>query len=76
MRFYLSLSCQECDNEVRYGPTLTLDTHRGLPVVPVEVVEQTNFVCDRCDTQNWTGEVELISMPPDVDEDEEDVDVD
>lgn len=59
MRFYLSLTCDECENEVYVGVVITLHEHRGLPVVPIDVFTQETFVCDHCGTRHDTGDVNV-----------------
>jgi hypothetical protein len=69
VRFYVSLDCEGCQNQVYYGPVLTLDEHRELPVVDAHVATATNFTCDHCGVQNWTGELDVYSEDGDVDDD-------
>lgn len=80
MRLYLSMECDECENEF-YQLVFVLQEHRGLPVVPWTIAEQSRFVCPRCDTVHYTGDTDLhvergTGVDEDVDEDEENTDDD
>lgn len=73
MRLYLSMECDECENEF-YQLTLVLQEHRGLPVVPWTIAEQSRFVCPRCDTVHYTGDTDLYverGTKTDVDDDDD-----
>jgi len=71
--YYLVAECQNCDEEIFYGPCGTTLEHDGLPVVPYDVATQTNFTCDRCGADNYTGDFEIFSEggtdPDDLDSD-------
>lgn len=76
--YYLVVDCGNCDEEIFYGPCGTTLEHRGLPVLPFDTAAQTNFVCDRCGADNYTGDFEIETEggtdPDDLDEDESDDD--
>lgn len=59
--FYLSLTCGNCDEEVLYGPCATTMEHRGLPVIPFDLLAQSQVLCDYCGADNYTGEFEIHS---------------
>jgi len=60
MIFYLSVYCQECDEEILYGPCGTTIAHNDIPVIPFDMGAQTNFECDKCGANNYTGDFELF----------------
>jgi len=62
VRFYLTVDCEVCGEAVYYGPVLVLDEHRGLPTIPVDVVEHTRFECGRCGRETVTGELPVFSF--------------
>lgn len=57
--FHLSAYCRNCDEEIIYGPCVTTIEHSGLPVIPFDMAAQSNFQCDHCGADNYTGEFEI-----------------
>lgn len=55
--FYLSMCCDNCDEEIIDGPNITLESHRDLPVIPFDIAAQSRFVCPECGTVNYTGDL-------------------
>lgn len=61
MYFYPTLNCAECDNEIYWGPCVTLiETDDGLPVIPLDIGAQ-QITCPDCGTNNYTGDVEILT---------------
>jgi hypothetical protein len=75
MRFYLTATCGNCDEDIAYGPCLTLVEYDGLPAISYDMAAQQNFYCEHCRANNYTGDFEMFTEggdePPDEDEDEE-----
>lgn len=81
MRFYLTMRCESCDNDMHYGPIMSLldHHHRGLPVVDADLIEQTRVDCDRCGARHYVGDFDVFVEQADVEDEtetEEDVDDD
>lgn len=54
MKFYLSMECGHCGEDILYGPVLCLTSHAGLPVVPFDIAAGETFTCDHCGTEHHT----------------------
>lgn len=61
MRFYLTAQCANCDEDIVYGPCMTLIEHEGLPAIPFDMASQTSFECEACGQSSYTGDFELLS---------------
>jgi hypothetical protein len=73
--FYLTLDCENCNKEIRWGPVMAFDEHQGLPAIPYDVAAQTRFDCEDCGAANYTGDFELYAeggRDPEDDEDDGD----
>jgi hypothetical protein len=80
--FYLSMECENCEEEMFYGVCVTTEEHQGLPSIPYDMASQSKFVCKSCDAQHFTGDfddihveggVDPVSLHLDNDEDESEV---
>lgn len=56
IRFYLSMECHECEEDMFLGPVGTTITHNGLPVLPYDFASQESFCCDNCGTEHILGD--------------------
>lgn len=56
IRFYLSMECHMCEEDMFLGPVATTITHNGLPVVPYDFASQESFCCDNCGTEHFLGD--------------------
>lgn len=84
--FYLSMDCQNCDEEILHGLCVTTMEHRDRlgnpsPVIPYDMASQTRFDCPRCGARNYTGDFDDIHVeggtdPSDLDDEEEENDDD
>lgn len=77
--FYLSMDCENCEEEMFYGICMTTEEHMGLPSIPYDMASQTKFVCKRCDAQHFTGDFDDILVeggadPGTLDDDDEEED--
>lgn len=48
MAFYLAVDCPQCDSVNYHGLCVTTLTHRGYPVVPLDVGMATSYDCAGC----------------------------
>lgn len=64
-RFYLSMECHECEEDMFLGPAGTTITHNGLPVVPYDFASQESFHCDNCGTEHILGDFDYLVEPGD-----------
>lgn len=71
--FWLSMACENCDTDMYEGLTLTLDRHRGYPVIPFDIAAQTVFRCARCGASSYTGDFDDVHVEggSDVSDDDE-----
>lgn len=56
IRFYLSMECDKCEDDMFLGPVATTITHNGLPVMPYDFASQESFCCDNCGTEHILGD--------------------
>lgn len=59
--FYLSITCQSCDEGILYGPCITTIEHEGLAVIPYDMAAQSSFTCSNCGASNYTGDFEILT---------------
>jgi hypothetical protein len=59
---YIAVECanDDCDATIMYG-LLTLDEHRGCPVVGYDTAATTSFPCPECGKTTYTGELETMT---------------
>lgn len=60
--FYLSMDCENCEEEILYGPCGTTEEHRGLPVIPFDMASQSKFECERCNAKHFTGDFDDVHV--------------
>jgi len=60
-RFYLSMECQNCAEDMFLGPVATTITHNGLPVMPYDFASQESFTCDNCGTEHVLGDFDYVA---------------
>jgi hypothetical protein len=60
--FYLSLTCNRCDEEILYGPCITTIEHEGLAVIPYNMAAQSSFHCSGCGATNYTSDFDLLTQ--------------
>jgi hypothetical protein len=54
--FYFVMECGNCEEDIYQGLNLTALEHRGRPAIPFDMASQTNFHCDHCGANNYTGD--------------------
>jgi hypothetical protein len=59
--YYLTLECENCDEEIVYGPCVTFIEHRGAAVIPVDSGAQARFDCEACGESTYTGDIEYFA---------------
>jgi ribosomal protein S27AE len=60
-RFYLFLECENCGEDVFFGPCLTLFQHKGLVAIPIDMGAQERLTCGSCGAVAYTGELEVMT---------------
>jgi hypothetical protein len=58
--FYMSILCDECNEDILMGPCLTTIERDGLPIIPFDFAAQETFTCD-CGAQYATGDFDYMS---------------
>lgn len=76
--FYLSMDCENCEEEILMGPCATTEERNGYPIIPFDFASQEKFVCPRCDARHYTGDfidfVEMVGGRDTSDDEDEDDD--
>lgn len=77
--FYLSMDCENCEEEMLMGPCATTIERDSLPVIPFDFASQEMFACDNCGARHYVGDLNEFVMAVggrDVSKDDEDDDED
>lgn len=61
LAYYLTYECPNCDETNFLGVNLSFLTHKGLPVIPFDDGAQQFFTCSECQTESYTGDLELMT---------------
>lgn len=69
-RFYFVVQCPKCDEDIYYGPVMSLLEHKGLMAVPFDMMAQTRVDCD-CDAVIWFGDFDETMYVEGGDDDDE-----
>lgn len=78
--FYLSMDCENCEEEMLMGPCGTTEERNGHPVIPFDFASQERFDCNNCGARHYTGDLNDLVMVEGgrnvSDDEDEDDDVD
>ena len=60
-KFYFSMDCGNCDEEILNGINGTTIEHNGLPVISFDMAAQSRFDCEHCGAENYTGDFDVLT---------------
>lgn len=60
LSFYFLIDCPKCDEDIYYGPCITLLEHNQRMVIPVDMVEQSRVDCEACGTTVFLGDLDYF----------------
>lgn len=60
MLFYISMTCDNCGEDMFIGPIGTTLEHNDKPVVPFDIAAQETFTCE-CGAQFVTGDFDYMN---------------
>lgn len=58
MDFYLSVMCQNCDEEILSLCRTYMD-EKGIPVISVDMGTQQSYYCEACEHTTYAGDLDL-----------------
>lgn len=64
-KIYLVFTCPECDEDMYYGPVVSLlPERRGIPVFPGDTAEQLQVTCEECGSTTFFGDLDYEVETP------------